>query len=112
VTDAKAVPLPEPGACRWCRTEKYDHCQRWMPEVGWHQWTAPTDEQRKERMLARRAVREAARKARRIHEAWQSLIMPEAFSVILGEGRHVTYTPERRGDDIWWTVSWTWPADS
>lgn len=28
--------------------------QRWKPPVGWHEWVAPTLEQRKERMRARR----------------------------------------------------------
>ena len=49
-----------PGGCRYCVIEQRDHARRWSSsrgddgeQVGWHQWTQPTDEQVKERMLAR-----------------------------------------------------------
>ena len=45
-----------PAACRWCPHEKHDHMQRWTKTAGWHQWTQPTQEQIKARMLARRAA--------------------------------------------------------
>lgn len=48
-------PLP-PSACRWCPHEKRDHMQRWTKTVGWHQWTQPTQDQIKARMLARRTA--------------------------------------------------------
>ncbi|GAA2457115.1 hypothetical protein [Streptomyces macrosporus] len=47
-------PSAEPSGCRWCGVEEREHMQRWKSSVGWHQWAAPTDEQRKARMLARR----------------------------------------------------------
>lgn len=54
---------PPPNGCRWCGIEERNHLQRWKPEVGWHQWVAPTSEQRKERMLARRKRQRAEDKA-------------------------------------------------
>lgn len=45
-----------PAACRHCPHEKRDHMQRWTTGVGWHQWTQPTQEQIKARMLARRTA--------------------------------------------------------
>ncbi|MGA4544419.1 hypothetical protein ACPA54_30970 [Uniformispora flossi] len=45
--------ITPPNGCRWCGIGQYEHAQRWMPEVGWHEWTPPTDEQRKSRMKAR-----------------------------------------------------------
>jgi hypothetical protein len=47
--------VPPPDGCRWCGIEARTHFQRWRSPVGWHRWEAPTDEQRKARMLARRA---------------------------------------------------------
>jgi hypothetical protein len=49
--------ITPPNGCRWCGIGQYEHAQRWMPEVGWHAWAAPTDEQRKARMKARRRSR-------------------------------------------------------
>lgn len=51
--------LPNPNGCRWCGVDKQRHHQRWAPEVKWHGWAEPTGEQRKHRMLARRARRQA-----------------------------------------------------
>lgn len=48
-----AEPQP-PSACRFCGVAAREHMQRWSPEAGWHTWTAPTSEQIKGRMLARR----------------------------------------------------------
>lgn len=47
----------EPSACTHCGVPRHDHFQRWSREVGWHKWTAPSQEQIKARMLARRASR-------------------------------------------------------
>lgn len=47
----------DPNACRWCGIPEREHVQRWKPEASWHKWTAPTNEQRLERMRARRAAR-------------------------------------------------------
>jgi len=52
--DGSDLRLPAPGGCRWCGVEEREHMQRWKPPVGWHAWVAPTLEQRKERMRARR----------------------------------------------------------
>lgn len=43
-----------PSACRWCGVAAREHMQRWSAVAGWHQWTAPTLEQIKARMAARR----------------------------------------------------------
>lgn len=51
--------MTEPNACRWCGIGRREHMQRWTAAAGWHGWTEPTDEQRKARMLARRARRTA-----------------------------------------------------
>ncbi|AHH20805.1 hypothetical protein NONO_c60290 [Nocardia nova SH22a] len=45
---------PNPNGCRFCGIDADIHCQRWAPGVGWHRWAIPTDEQRKQRILARR----------------------------------------------------------
>lgn len=47
-----------PSDCGDCGIPERPHCQRWTPTAGWHQWIAPTQEQRLARMLARRATRE------------------------------------------------------
>lgn len=52
------VDLPTPDACRHCGTAQREHAQQHHPDVDFHRWTEPTDEQRKERMLARRRVNE------------------------------------------------------
>lgn len=49
--------LPSLDGCRWCGVPQGEHMQRWKPPVGWHTWTSPTDAQRLDRMLARRAAR-------------------------------------------------------
>ncbi|MFC3986499.1 hypothetical protein [Streptosporangium jomthongense] len=48
--------LPAPSGCRWCGLEEREHFQRWKSPVGWHVWTEPTSDQRKERMRERRAA--------------------------------------------------------
>jgi hypothetical protein len=49
----------DPSACRHCPETERGHFQRWTDPVGWHRWTAPTQEQIKARMTARRAGRQA-----------------------------------------------------
>jgi hypothetical protein len=51
-----------PSACRWCDVPEQEHLQRWSAEyravhgtTGWHVYEQPTEEQRRQRMLARRA---------------------------------------------------------
>lgn len=55
------APLPSPGGCLHCGIEKHDHVQRGARDVGRHGWTAPTTEQIRERMLARRIAQQANR---------------------------------------------------
>ncbi|MCP2261067.1 hypothetical protein LX15_004787 [Streptoalloteichus tenebrarius] len=49
-----AAVTDHPSGCRWCGVPHREHSQRWTPETGWHEWTAPTMSQIKTRMLARR----------------------------------------------------------
>lgn len=56
VTDTTPESPSTPNGCRWCGIAKDQHYQQWLPETGWHGWVPPTGEQRKERMLARRAA--------------------------------------------------------
>lgn len=56
-----------PNACRWCGIEDRSHAGRWNRVVGWHQWCAPGDVQRLERMRARRDERLGA-KLRRLRK--------------------------------------------
>lgn len=49
-----------PNGCRWCGLPEREHYRQWKQPVGWHSWAAPTDGQRKERMLARRTQARAA----------------------------------------------------
>jgi hypothetical protein len=50
-----------PSGCRYCGMERHGHMRRWSPGAKWHGWTAPTQEQIKARMLARREERLAVR---------------------------------------------------
>lgn len=61
-SDSSDLRRPDPSGCRWCGVNERDHMQRWKPPVGWHQWAPPTQQQRKERMKARRARPETARR--------------------------------------------------
>ena len=51
-------PLITPNGCRWCGIDQRPHAMQWKPPIGWHQWERPTQQQIKERMLARRAERQ------------------------------------------------------
>jgi hypothetical protein len=48
------APERSPNGCRWCGIARLHHGGQWAPDVGWHTWVAPSDEQRKERMHRRR----------------------------------------------------------
>ena len=50
-----------PSGGQHCGVERHDHCQRWTTDARWHKWAAPTQEQIKARMLARREQRLVAR---------------------------------------------------
>lgn len=43
-----------PYGCTWCGAGKHEHAILWHRAVGFHGWTAPTDAQVKQRMLANR----------------------------------------------------------
>jgi hypothetical protein len=47
----------EPNGCAHCGIPERQHYQQWKPPVGWHRWAAPSTEQIKARMIARRATR-------------------------------------------------------
>lgn len=49
--------IPSPNACQHCGVDDQEHMQRWKPPVGWHTWTAPTQDQIKARMYARHTLR-------------------------------------------------------
>ncbi|PBC69670.1 hypothetical protein BX265_7008 [Streptomyces sp. TLI_235] len=49
--------FPTPNGCRWCGIAERVHARQWVEGAGWHAWAAPTAEQRKARMKARRAAR-------------------------------------------------------
>jgi hypothetical protein len=53
--------MVEPNACRHCDVPEREHYRRYTDAAEWHQWAAPTDQQRKERMLARQAARTEAK---------------------------------------------------
>jgi hypothetical protein len=51
---------PTPNGCRWCGTDPQRHYgQHWVPSVGWHTWTQPTNAQILARMKARRVAKES-----------------------------------------------------
>ncbi|KOG21759.1 hypothetical protein ADK36_12295 [Streptomyces viridochromogenes] len=49
--------VSEPYGCTYCGVEKRSHGRRYIGGAGMHAWERPTDEQVKDRMLARRAAR-------------------------------------------------------
>lgn len=44
--------------CRWCSIDQHGHGRQYVEPIGWHQWQQPTQQQIKDRMLARRAAKE------------------------------------------------------
>jgi len=46
-----------PNSCGLCGIEQAGHARQWRWPVGWHSWTSPTQQQIRDRMLARRAGR-------------------------------------------------------
>lgn len=56
-TRTLATPgIVSPDACTWCDRDRRSHSIEWADPVGYHNWIAPTMEQRKRRMLARRVA--------------------------------------------------------
>lgn len=51
------VRLVNPSGCGACGIDEREHLQRWTEGARWHVWQAPTQAQRKARMLARCAAR-------------------------------------------------------
>jgi hypothetical protein len=52
-----AARTPNPMGCRWCSIDQHGHGRQYVEPIGWHQWQPPTQQQIKNRMLARRAER-------------------------------------------------------
>lgn len=103
---------PTPDGCQHCGIPERQHMTRWKPGIGSHQWTAPTQEQVKTRMLARSAFAictECRRPYRpephnttgfcswSCFDAEERPGAPEAFAAFLGPNvtfRRVDTTPE------------------
>lgn len=51
--------VSEPFGCKHCGEAKRSHGRRWITSAGVHAWERPSDEQVKDRMLARRVARMA-----------------------------------------------------
>jgi hypothetical protein len=92
---------PEPSACRHCGVPKREHFRRWSAEAKWHPHAEPTQEQIKERMLARRAVRQQAAVKRIEDRLWAR--MQQVIHDDLGKGHRgnvrsaVDYAPTDDG---------------
>jgi hypothetical protein len=54
-----AEELEAPNGCAYDGIERREHYTRWVMGPGLHTWIEPSDEQRKRRMLARRAARKS-----------------------------------------------------
>lgn len=50
--------MTNPNACHHCGIDQRCHFQRWTHAAGWHEWTQPSQELIKARMLARRSARQ------------------------------------------------------
>lgn len=49
--------MTTPNGCQHCGIEARSHGRQWTEAAGWHAWTAPTQQQIKNRMLAHRTTR-------------------------------------------------------
>lgn len=63
----------DPSACRHCGVSERQHCNRWMPDVGWHQWTEPAWEQRRQRLVNNAREAQLARRQRQYRRLCQRL---------------------------------------
>lgn len=70
-----------PNGCQHCGVAERDHFQRWTDAAGWHGYTLPTDAQRKDRMIARRADRIVAADITRHERRLAALLKREAATV-------------------------------
>ena len=90
----------EPSACRHCGVPKREHFRRWTAEAKWHAHIEPTQEQIKERMLARRTLRQQAAVKRIEDHLWARM---QQVIQELGKGHRgnvrsrVEYTPTDNG---------------
>lgn len=91
-TAQDTAPIPV-HACRYCPVPYRNprghavHYQRWADlPVGWHSWTAPTQEQIKERMIARRAARIVAAQAA-AEEAAKAVMVEAARTALLAAAK-------------------------
>ncbi|MEU9703026.1 hypothetical protein [Streptomyces sp. NPDC047981] len=53
MTSHLATPA-SPNGCRWCGIDQRTHARQYTEQAGWHAYQAPTQEQVKTRMRARR----------------------------------------------------------
>ncbi|MEV8248108.1 hypothetical protein AB0R01_30695 [Streptomyces rochei] len=51
------MTIPTPMGCAACGIERRDHGRQHTKAAGWHTWQQPSQQQIKDRMLARRATR-------------------------------------------------------
>lgn len=57
VNTKKTITLPSPNSCKFCGIDMQNHGDRSSAEVGLHMWEAPTNQQRKARMIAIRNLK-------------------------------------------------------
>ncbi|GHC36729.1 MULTISPECIES: hypothetical protein [Streptomyces rochei group] len=55
------MTTPTPMGCAACGIARRDHGRQHTESAGWHAWQQPTQQQMKDRILARRAPRLSAR---------------------------------------------------
>ncbi|MFB6934529.1 hypothetical protein [Streptomyces chartreusis] len=85
--------VSEPYGCTYCGVAQRSHGRRYLGSVGVHAWERPTDEQVKDRMLARRAARftsHADRLAKLLVARTEDLLAVEARVAELEAERHTT----------------------
>lgn len=94
------VPIVEPSACGHCGVPKREHFRRWTAEAKWHPHVEPTQQQIKERMQARRTVRQQIAVKRVEDRLWARM---QQVIQDLGKGHRgnvrscVDYTPTDNG---------------
>lgn len=57
-------PIPVVNGCHWCGVPQRDHAQRWHVDGRWHNWVAPTDQQRLERLRESNQMKQQVREPR------------------------------------------------
>ncbi|CAM5394550.1 hypothetical protein STENM36S_06383 [Streptomyces tendae] len=51
------MTVPNPMGCAACGIDRRGHGRQHTEQAGWHAWTEPTQQQIKDRVLARRTER-------------------------------------------------------